>query len=327
MTTIVTRYVNVSGAAVSRVRKCLGVGKSIVIVVFSVFLYGCTGGKEKESTEDILLSFDDKVLTLNEVIEAIPVGIDPVDSVALFEAVVDSWIKSAVIGNLAEEKLPDLDEIDRKVEAYRNRLIVAEYLGRMRESHEPKVSEESIRGYYDAHKEDLLTESPLVKGIYIKLPSNTVNIDEIKRLLFSGRDKDIDELEKNWMDYALQYDYFGSSWIDFRTLAEQIPYRFYDADAFLKSTSDFETTYNGTTYLFHISGYLPSGSRQPYEFAAKEISDILEQSKLASYEESLVSSLIKKAMKEDRLVAVGYDPLRHVRIINKQDQKIKEQHK
>ncbi|MFG6425252.1 hypothetical protein [Lepagella muris] len=277
----------------------------------------CGGEKPADDSGDVLLSMGSKILTLHEVEDKIPVGIDPADSVALFREIIGNWVTTAVISEFAESKLPDMEEIDRRVEDYRNRLIVTEYLRRMKESRQPKISQDSIREYYDIHRNELLTESPLVKGIYIKVPSSIKGIDEIRQLVFSGTEEDIDRLENDWMEAALQYDYFGNKWIDWQVLADQIPYRFHSPDSFLESSRNFETTNNGSTYIFHISEYLPSGSVQPYEFAAAAITEVLEQSKISTYEKALVSSLVKKAVKDGRLVPGAYDPLRHTLVRRK----------
>lgn len=274
------------------------------------FFAACGGDKPVDDVGDILLRMDGKSLSLQEVVAKIPVGIEPADSAALFDRIVGNWIESAVLVELAESKLPDIDEIDRKVEAYRNRLIVMEYLGRMKESQRQKADDADIRAYYESHKRELLTESPLIKGVYMKVPSSSAGVDRIKELIFRSSEADIDQLEKDWMESALQYDYFGSTWIDWQTLADQIPYRFYNPDAFLETHKDFETTYGGSTYIFHISDYLPTGSEQPYEFAAGRIAALLDRSNITKYEEALVRSLVEKSVKEGRLVAVGYDPVK-----------------
>lgn len=155
----------------------------------------CGGEKPADDSGDVLLSMGSKILTLHEVEDKIPVGIDPADSVALFREIIGNWVTTAVISEFAESKLPDMEEIDRRVEDYRNRLIVTEYLRRMKESRQPKISLDSIREYYDIHRNELLTESPLVKGIYIKVPSSIKGIDEIRQLVFSGTEEDIDRLE------------------------------------------------------------------------------------------------------------------------------------
>lgn len=276
-----------------------------------ISMISCRHEPVQPDDRDILITLNGKILTFQEVVSRIPVGIEPEDSAALFSVIVDQWVETEVLSELAESKLPNLEDIESKVENYRNRLIITEYLERMKESRSRDVASDSVRAYYEAHKRELLTESPLVKGVYMKISSNSTGKDAIRELIFRSSDEDIDCLEKDWMETALQYDYFGGTWVDWQTLADQIPYRFYDPDAFLKTTKNFETTYNGSTYLFHIMDYLPTGSVQPFDFASGRISSILEQSKIASYEKALVRSLIEKAKKEKRLVPGSYDPVSH----------------
>ena len=292
-----------------RSRLCVPI-QLVVMAVFACMCNGCGNDKPEDPGEDILMMIDGKTLSLQDVVAKIPVGIEPEDSAALFDRIVDTWIESVVLVELAESKLPDTDEIDMKVDAYRNRLIVMEYLRHMKDGQRQKVDEDVVRAYYDSHKQELLTESPLIKGVYMKVAASSAGVDKIKELVFRSTESDIDRLEKDWMETALQYDYFGSKWIDWQTLADQIPYRFYNPDAFLETHKNFETTYNGSTYIFHISDYLPTGSEQPYEFASEKISAMLEQKKISQYEESLVRSLVEKAVKENRLVSVSYDPVK-----------------
>lgn len=286
--------------------------RNIVLTLCVLSLSGCVDRHEgKESSSDVLLTLDGISLTMREVTSHIPVGIDAADSAAMFRAITDNWIKTRVLSDLAENKLADVSHIDRQVEAYRNRLIVAEYLRRMKEGKHFDINPDSIMKFYDAHKKELLTEMPLVKGVYIKVASSTIGLNEIRQLMSDASDESIDRLEKSWLDAALQYDYFGNKWIDWQTIANQIPYRFSNPDAFLSTTRDFETTYNGSTYILHICDYLPTGSEQPYEFSADRIARMMERAKMADYEQSLVNSLVKKAIDEGRMEITGYDPFLH----------------
>ncbi len=287
--------------------------RSVALMAILLFMASACGGSDKPEVEegDVLVVLDDTTLMLHDVLNCIPVGMDPQDSVAMFHSIVNNWVKTRVLTDLAESKLPDVRHIDRQVEAYRNRLIVAEYLKKMRDGKRFKISEDSVKAFYEAHKSELLTEIPLVKGIYLKVASSSPGLAEIRQLMSEGSDKSVDRLEKTWIGDAIQYDYFENRWVDWQTIADQIPYRFYDPDAFLASTKNFETSYKESTYFLHITDYLPSGSVQPYKFARHGIADMMERAKMTSYEEALVNSLIAKAVKENRLVAVGYDPVSH----------------
>lgn len=280
-----------------------------ILIILNLLLLSC--GKKKEIEDDVLLRYGDKTLTFYEIEERIPIGIPAEDSVALFHSLIDNWIEDNVLSAFAEERLYDLSAIDKKVEEYRNHLIVLEYLNRMRDSHSPKIEPGKVKEYYDLHKKEIKLETPLVKGIFVKLNSETPGKEEIKKLLMSDEPDKIDILEREWIDRALQYNYFRDKWIDWETLKGMIPYRFGDPDKFLESTSYFETDSEDCTYFLKITDWLPSDTIQPFEYAQSWISDILTQGELAEYQRVLVASLIEKSIKDKRLEPVGYDPLKH----------------
>lgn len=276
-----------------------------------LLLVGCAKKpQEQDVSVGVLLRAGDKVLTLDDVVRRIPVGIESSDSAAMFRRIVDNWVKTQVLSNLAERKLPDIADIENRVEEYRNRLIVSEYLNEMRKGKAFNISADSIRDFYNRYKGEMLLESPLVKGIYMKVASERANLDEIRELVFCGSDDCIDKLEKSWASHAIQYEYFIGDWVDWQTIADRVPYRFYDPNAFLKSTKNFETEYNGCVYFLHISEYLPTGSEPPYEFAAIRIAELMERADMNKFEETLVRSLVAKAISDGDLVASGYDPIK-----------------
>lgn len=283
---------------------------------------GCGRAEEALTQDDVLLMMGDSTLTMEDVVSRIPIGLSAPDSAAIFRKIVSGWIEGMVLNDMAKAKLPDYEEIERKVDAYRNRLIVMSYLAMMRNSSNHKVSEDSVRKFYATHRQDMLAERPLVKGLLIKVPASLSGLSEIKRCVFTASSESLDELESKWATDALQYDYFEHTWVDWQTIAEQIPYRFFDPDAFVTSTKNFETSSGGSVYLLHISDYLPSGSELPFEFAAPRITAILEKAKMSKYEDDLVASLVKRALADDKLVAVGYDPLTG-RLINRGEEREK----
>lgn len=277
------------------------------IFLLSAFLMGCE--KKPVEKENILLRYGDRELTYNDVLAKIPDGILSGDSAALFNSIVESWIKDVVLSEMAEERLYDLNMIEQKVKDYRNNLIVSEYLSRMRESHTPKIDDQRIKEYYDKHRKELKLEVPLIKGVFLKINSDAKGKEKIKNLMLSENPQEIDKLEQEWLDRALEYNYFRDKWIDWETISSLIPYRFGNPDAFLKDNKFFETEYEDCSYYLQIIDYLPSGSEQPYEFATTWISGVLTQGDLADFEKALVKSIVSKSIKDKKLEVFGYDPL------------------
>ncbi|MBD5283677.1 MAG: hypothetical protein HDS31_03610 [Bacteroides sp.] len=276
--------------------------------LFGIGLLGC-GKKETETpgNDDVLVTVNDSSLRMRDVLLEIPVGTAPEDSVRLFHAIVNSWVDDRLLESVAEENIDDLDRIEALVSDYRRKLIVEAYKRKVRQTAPVKLSEDSMKRYYNTHIADLKLESPLVKGLYIKLPQESPRSEDVRKWVFSASPDAIDALEKYGLEEAVQYDYFMDRWIEFGSLAEQIPYRFYDADAFLKSTKDFETSYNGFVYLVHITAYIPTGETMPYDYARRVVSDRLGDEQLNAYQRRLMTELRKNALGDGRLRTPGYD--------------------
>lgn len=274
-----------------------------------LLIFSC--GRKEQENEEILLRYGDKTLTYHEIVDMIPDGLTGPDSISMFHALVEGWIKSNVLSDFAEERLYDTNAIDARAQEYRNNLIVLEYLSRMRDSKTPKIEESRVKDYYDRHRKDLKLEVPLIRGVFMKINSDSKGVEEIKKLLISDNAEDIDKLEKDWIDKALEYNYFRDKWIDWETVKTMIPHRFGDPDSFLKENNYVETTYGDCTYFLYIAEWLPSGEEQPYEFARNWIINVMTQGDLNDYEDNLVKSLVDKSIKDKKLQIIGYDPIKH----------------
>jgi hypothetical protein len=259
--------------------------------------------KSGESSDDVVpvAVYGDETLTYEQVLSSIPSGLESSDSLALFNAIVDNWIEERLLRNLAEENIEDPAEIERMVEDYRRELVVTQYRRKMKEDSRREVSDKEVRTYYDRQGDNMRLEHPLIKGIYIKIPEDAEQRDDVRRWIKEASSRSADRLEKYGLKGAMQYDWFMDKWVDWQVIADQIPYRFGNSDEFVKDNNDFELTLGGSTYLLHISDRLLSGDKMPYEFAAPIVRETLLSSRRAQYERSLLRSLYNKALKEGKL--------------------------
>lgn len=264
---------------------------------------------EAQGGDDILVTFGDSTLTKSDVLRRIPRGLDPADSAHLFSRIVDGWIRDLVLSDVAEKNISDPERIERMVEAYRNSLIVNEYLQSMSDKAGSDIPESRIREYYDANHEQMVLTQPLVKGAYLKVSANDESLDNLRRWMTQFTDESFDKIEKSGLRQASQYKYFKDEWHEWNVITDQIPYRFYDADAFVRSTKNFETSDGGSVYLLHISEYLPTGTEMPYEFARLKIREILRVSDIAAMRNNLMIDIYRQRIDEGKLRPGLYDPV------------------
>ncbi len=284
---------------------------AIAIVTILTVSSACSH-KEKHSEErDVLVSVGDSILTLSDVERRIPSGLSDQDSTEMFNSIVERWVRTMMLRDIARENVEELEKINRLADDYRDNLIIERYL-RSKVKEVPGISQQSIKIYYEEHGSEMKLTQPLVKGIYLKVADSEERLGNIRKWMASASSSAVDKIEKYGLRQASQYEFFKDNWVDWNEVADQIPYRFYDADAFLSSTKDFETSYSGSTYLLHIYDFLPSGSQMPYEYASRRIADMLGRDNKASYRQSLLSSLYKKGIRDGRLKPGLYDPVKKV---------------
>ncbi len=264
---------------------------------------------DMQQSDDVLVSVGDSALTVAEVLRRMPAGLSPADSANMFERIVGHWVRDLVLLDVAEKNIPDPDRIERMVEAYRNGLIVDQYLSTVSEHAVDDVSEKRIKEYFDSHRGMLVLEQPLVRGVFVKVAENDETLDNLRRWMSRLSDEDVDNIEKYGLRQASRYEYFRDEWHEWNVIAEQIPYRFFDADAFVSSSADFETSADGSVYLLHISDYITSVNEMPYEFARLKIREILRAADVASHRDRLMDDIYRDRIRSGELRPGLYDPV------------------
>ncbi|MDE6410646.1 MAG: hypothetical protein K2K81_10460 [Muribaculaceae bacterium] len=282
----------------------------IIVATLAVWIAGgCAGKPSGSETEgDILVSVGDSSLFLADVERLMPGGLSPEDSLDMLHGIIDKWIETRVLEEVAKENVIDLERIDRLTQNYRNRLIVDEYLRQMGENAPADVKRSDVENYYRQYGDSMTLDQPLLKGIYLRTSERDPQLDNIRKWLSSGSEEEIDELEKRGLREATGYEYFTDRWVAWDDVARQIPVKVDNADIFLKENRDFEISHGGSVYMLHVSDYVPSGNVMPKEFAMAQISEILSDRRRGEYRKNLKHSIYRKAMKEGLLKKGSYDP-------------------
>lgn len=260
-------------------------------------------GKKNDNAESVIASVGEAKLTASELRGIIPSGVTPDDSARLARAYIRSWIDNCLISRVAAGEI-DMTEINRLTDEYRNRLIMWEYGRQMFDARgASKISEDSLKSYYDANREEFRLSRPMVKGVYLKVPDDDKSLAALRKLYRSTKSADVDRLEKSELSRAVHYDYFRDRWVDWEQIENRVPYDFgtSDADAFLRAHKYIDTSSGGFTYLVDISEVLPSGSIMPYEAARELIVERMNFQSRLSYDLHLRDDLFESALSSGTL--------------------------
>lgn len=284
----------------------------ISLVLSACSLVSCAGNTEQaKPAADVLMQVGDSVLTRDMVTALIPSGLSPADSIRMFDAIVESWVERNMLVNLAGSQLPDIEKIENMVQRYREQLLANEYRRVMATDKVHGVSYESVQDYYNSHPDMYKLSRPLLKGIYLKVQADSPHIDELRGWLTEASDDDIDNLENYGLRGAMEYDYFGDTWVDWQTIEDHIPYRFDNPDSFVAENKYFECEENGSLYMLRILDFLSSGQKMPLSFAEPEIKEQLLEQKRNDYDRSLLRSLYSSGIKSNSIKTGAYIPLKY----------------
>jgi len=253
---------------------------------------------------DMLVKVGSATLTRQDLQKAMPFGLKPEDSTKFAKAFISGWIENEIIDDLAQSNIHDTREIDEMVADYRRQLIMREYRRRMFEQNDNTApSADEIKAYYDAHKNEMRTTEPLLKGVYIKVADSTPHLTDMRKWYRSEKADDIDRLDKTCADNAVNYDYFRDRWVEWSAIETRIPYDFgQNPDQFLHTHTYVDTSNGGMTYLLAVSGYLPSGSVKPLEIAEPEIKERLMAAHRMDYDRRLIKELYDNGVKSGEIV-------------------------
>lgn len=267
--------------------------------VFFLPLFSCVD-KAPRGKGDALVSVGQRTLTAFEVKKLIPKTLSSQDSLMMAESYVKKWVKNALIYDLANKHLEDeKDEIDKLVEAYRQSLMSHKYEEKLVEERlSAEISDKEISDYYEANKESFLLEEDIVKGLFLKVPSDVPGLSDLKKWCNSGSDELIEKIEKYSLQNAVIYDYFYDRWMSGEEIAENIPVKKSEFNRMLKSDKLIEVSDSAFCYLLKVKEVEFKGNRAPFDYASPQIKEILLSQRkiefLRNFEEEIYNEAIRK---------------------------------
>lgn len=267
--------------------------------IFFLPLISCTD-KAPRSKGDALVSVGQHTLTAFEVKKLIPKTLSSQDSLMMAESYVKKWVKNALIYDLANKHLEnEKEEIDRLVDAYRQSLMSHKYEEKLVEERlSAEISDKEISDYYEANKESFLLEEDIVKGLFLKVPSDAPGLSDLKKWCNSGGDELIEKIEKYSLQNAVIYDYFYDRWMSGEEIAENMPVKKSEFNRMLKTDKLIEVSDSAYCYLLKVKEVEFKGNRAPFDYASAQIKEILLSQRksefLRSFEEEIYNEAIRK---------------------------------
>jgi hypothetical protein len=219
----------------------------------------------------------DHVLTLNELSGYIPNYLDAKDSALWAEDYIKKWVQHELLLLKAEEKLSvQLKDVNKELEEYKNSLLIYRYKNILvKEKLDTIVSDSRISQYYNDHRESFILNRNIVKAIFIKIPVQVSNPDNIKDLCLSENKEKQERLTSYCMSYAKNYDRFNDQWVAADLVLKNLPEEIKDQNQFLERNRFFESTDMNYYYIVCVRDYRLSGQISPVEYVQNDIRSLI----------------------------------------------------
>lgn len=273
------------------------------LIIGLLVMSGCSGSFNHQGKTP-LVEVGDAFLYKEDLDAALPVGIHDKDSVRFAEDYIRNWVEDVLLYGKAEGNIPDNEKIDQQVAAYRRALIMHTYQEELvRQKLGTEVSEEEIEAYYEAHAAQFRAEQPYIQGLFMKVPVQTRNLNQVRNWYKRNTQDAIDGLEKFSIAHAVSYEYFYDRWRPVSEFALKMPLEALETDMdYLKRNKNVEVRDTVYCYFLHVEQFLPKGDPLPLEYAKNEIKEMIINLKRVAFINQIKNDLYREASENNDII-------------------------
>ncbi|MFV0363512.1 MAG: hypothetical protein ACK5LL_10575, partial [Suipraeoptans sp.] len=158
-----------------------------------------------------------------------------------------------------------------------------------------------LKGYYDSNPDNFKLESSLVKGLFLKIPRSSPEVNNLRQWYKSNSEAAKENIEKASIQNTVIYDYFYDRWRSIDDIISNIPIPIGDSNQFVKSNKNYEAQDSSYIYLLHIEEYALAGTNAPYVYAKPQITEILINKHRETFLKQFEEDLYNRAIKDENI--------------------------
>jgi hypothetical protein len=272
----------------------------VLLLLFSAIFASC-GGKTSIK-DDILAEVNGNFLYKEDLRSVLPYGLSGDDSVAFTKNFIRSWAEDILLYEVAEENVKDSEKVEELVNNYRKSLIIHSYQQQLvNQRVSTNISENDITNYYENNKEIFVLKTPLIKGLFVKVPSNAPRLNELREWYKSETYDAVDNLEKYSLINAVSYEYFYDKWTRVSDVLAKIPLKQADPEDYINKNRHIELQDTAFYYFLNVTDYLQVGDQEPYDFARLEAKDMLINIKKIDFMRNMKEDMFKEAIRNNKI--------------------------
>ena len=272
---------------------------NLLLVLFAL-LSSCE--KKIAEKNEVAAQVGVKKLYISEISSVIPDDTGYEDSIMLANDYIKKWIKQELLIKKAEENLSaEQKDVTQELEEYRNSLIIYRYKNELiAQKMDTTVSDDQILDYYSEEPDNFLLKKNIVKAIFIKIPLEFANPEELKRLCKDKTEEGTIELRDYCIQYAKSFDIFNDHWVDFEFVAKNIPEIINDPEQFLQRNDILESRDSSYYYLVSIFDYNLKNNQAPLEYVKERIKNLILNRKKIEFLKELENNVYSEGIRKNK---------------------------
>ena len=273
----------------------------LLLVALLLPLASCQRKVEHEGKQP-LAQFDSHYLYYEDVAKELPFGISKADSIRLIGEYCRKWLEEQILYEKAELNVRGDERIERMVADYRRKLILNDYEQRLlQQKMKDDLSEEDLQRYYAENKQLFMLEEPVIKGVFIKAPLNSLGLKDLKRWYKDKSESSLEQLEKYAFRNAVIYEYFYDQWMPVSELEGKLIVNLAELSKDFESNRNIEVNDDEYCYLLHVDDYILKGEVKPYDLARYEIIDLLSNTRKVDFMHKVKTDLYNQSLEMDKI--------------------------
>ena len=259
-----------------------------------------------EPTQDegkIVATAFDKNLSMAEVQTLLGPNMSRQDSFFFIKEYIDNWLQKQVLLNYAgKTNYTNSDEINRKVEDFREDLIAFEYRKKMlAEKLDTNITLKETKAYYLEHPENFELKQNVIRFVFIKMPIALENKYKFWNTFGKSSDEELSNMAVAALKKGGNAYLDGDKWLAFDDILKVVPINTYNQENFINNNRLFRIDEASFIWYIHILDFRIKDAISPFEFVEENIHQILLNKRKVGVLEKLENEMLKKAVKENKV--------------------------
>lgn len=277
-----------------------GLSKYSGLIIIVLFLWMCTGQNEKEGIT--IAAVGEKKLMNKDLAEVIPDNLVENDSILMANDYIKKWVQKELLIQKAEENLsPEQKDVTKELEEYRNSLLIYKYKNELlKQRMDTTVSEQQIRAYYEKNKDNFNLNKNIVKAVFIKIPGDLANREQLKTYSDNTTVEGIAELREYCLQYAKGFDIFIDNWVEFDVVLKNLPQEIDNPENFVSNNKWIEMNDSTYFYLVNIHDYRLRNQQAPIEYVEKNIINLILNQRKIEFLKNIEKNVYTEGVRKNR---------------------------